>query len=98
MLLLVQVILSESFSVFSCSFDVFKGECELRVFLVYHLDSASSQKNHIFKLIIFSALLHVLEKAIRQRRKQAKPLPYLSMEEKKRKRERWREIDGDKEK
>ena len=83
MLLLVQVILSESFSVFSCSFDVFKGEYELRVFLVYHLDSASSQKNHIFKLVIFSALLHVLEKAIRQRREAAKTfaLPFSEREE-----------------
>ena len=79
MLLLVQVILSESFSVFSCSFDVFKGEYELRVFLVYHLDSASSQ----FKLVIFSALLHVLEKAIRQRREAAKTfaLPFYEREE-----------------
>jgi len=71
---------------------VFKGEYELRVFLVYHLDSASSQKNHIFKLVIFSALLHVLEKAIRQRRKQPKPLPYPSMKEKRRKRETLMEI------
>ena len=48
MFLPVQVILRESFSVVSRRFDMFKGECELRVFLVYRLDSASSQKNNIF--------------------------------------------------
>ena len=106
MILLVQVILSESCLVFSCSFETFIGGCELRVFLVYHLDSAPSQNKNIVSPYYFSGtnLKKLLEKAVHQQRRQAKPLLYPSMERKKRKRKKKRERemerqrDGDKEK